>query len=98
MPELEGLSVELEGIVSALKSALSAERSGRDFQQKLAQLSEANVDTTALRCINCGFKDATVLRFTRERYNRRVYATKGRAGESPIWRESPTGRTRLRSS
>jgi len=29
-------------------------------------------------CIDCGFKDATVLRFTRDRYNRRVYATKGR--------------------
>ncbi len=41
-------------------------------------------------CIDCGFKDATVLRFTRERYNRRVYATKGRAGESPIWPRKPS--------
>ena len=41
-------------------------------------------------CIDCGFKDATVLRFTRDRYNRRVYATKGRAGESPIWPRKPS--------
>lgn len=41
-------------------------------------------------CIDCGFKDATVLRFTRDRYNRRVYATKGRAGESPIWPRRPS--------
>ena len=40
-------------------------------------------------CIDCGFKDATVLRFTRDRYNRRVYATKGRAGESAIWPRKP---------
>jgi len=32
----------------------------------------------------------TVLRFTRDRYNRRVYATKGRAGESPIWPRKPS--------
>ena len=30
--------------------------------------------------IDCGFKDAQVLRFTRDRYARRVYAVKGRAG------------------
>ena len=41
-------------------------------------------------CIDCGFKDATVLHFTRDRYNRRVYATKGRAGESPIWPRKPS--------
>ncbi len=41
-------------------------------------------------CVDCGFKDATVLRFTRDRYNRRVYATKGRAGESPIWPHKPS--------
>jgi phage terminase large subunit GpA-like protein len=41
-------------------------------------------------CIDCGFKDATVLGFTRDRYNRRVYATKGRAGESPIWPRTPS--------
>jgi phage terminase large subunit GpA-like protein len=41
-------------------------------------------------CIDCGFKDATVLRFTRDRYNRRVYATKGRAGESSIWPRKPS--------
>ena len=41
-------------------------------------------------CIDCGFKDATVLRFTRDRYNRRVYATKGRAGDSPIWPRKPS--------
>ena len=41
-------------------------------------------------CVDCGFKDATVLRFTRDRYNRRVYATKGRAGESPIWPRKPS--------
>jgi phage terminase large subunit GpA-like protein len=41
-------------------------------------------------CIDCGFKDATVLRFTRDRYNRRVYATKGRAGASPIWPRKPS--------
>ncbi len=41
-------------------------------------------------CIDCGFKDATVLRFTRDRYNRRVYATKGRAGEPPIWPRRPS--------
>jgi phage terminase large subunit GpA-like protein len=41
-------------------------------------------------CIDCGFKDATVLRFTRDRYNRRVYAIKGRAGESPIWPRKPS--------
>jgi phage terminase large subunit GpA-like protein len=41
-------------------------------------------------CIDCGFKDATVLRFTRERYARRVYAVKGRAGESPIWPRKPS--------
>jgi phage terminase large subunit GpA-like protein len=41
-------------------------------------------------CIDCGFKDATVLGFTRDRYNRRVYATKGRAGESPIWPRRPS--------
>jgi phage terminase large subunit GpA-like protein len=41
-------------------------------------------------CIDCGFKDATVLRFTRDRYNRRVYATKGRAGESSIWPRRPS--------
>ena len=35
-------------------------------------------------------KDATVLHFTRDRYNRRVYATKGRAGESPIWPRKPS--------
>ncbi len=42
------------------------------------------------KCIDCGFKDATVLHFTRDRYNRRVYATKGRAGESPIWPRKPS--------
>ena len=41
-------------------------------------------------CIDCGFKDATVLRFTRDRYARRVYAVKGRAGESPIWPRTPS--------
>jgi len=41
-------------------------------------------------CIDCGFKDATVLQFTRDRYNRRVYATKGRAGESSIWPRKPS--------
>jgi phage terminase large subunit GpA-like protein len=41
-------------------------------------------------CIDCGFKDATVLRFTRDRYARRVYAVKGRAGESPIWPRKPS--------
>jgi phage terminase large subunit GpA-like protein len=41
-------------------------------------------------CVDCGFKDATVLRFTRDRYNRRVYATKGRAGASPIWPRKPS--------
>jgi phage terminase large subunit GpA-like protein len=41
-------------------------------------------------CIDCGFKDATVLHFTRDRYNRRVYAVKGRAGESPIWPRKPS--------
>ena len=32
----------------------------------------------------------TVLRFTRDRYARRVYAVKGRAGESPIWPRKPS--------
>jgi phage terminase large subunit GpA-like protein len=41
-------------------------------------------------CVDCGFKDASVLRFTRDRYNRRVYAIKGRAGESPIWPRTPS--------
>jgi phage terminase large subunit GpA-like protein len=41
-------------------------------------------------CVDCGFKDATVLQFTRPRYNRRVYATKGRPGESPIWPRKPS--------
>ena len=41
-------------------------------------------------CIDCGFKDAVVLQFTRPRYNRRVYATKGRPGESPIWPRKPS--------
>ena len=31
-----------------------------------------------------------MLRFTRDRYARRVYAVKGRAGESPIWPRKPS--------
>lgn len=41
-------------------------------------------------CVDSGFKDATVLRYTRERYTRRVYAVKGRAGELPIWPRRPS--------
>ena len=41
-------------------------------------------------CVDCGFKDATVLQFTRPRYNRRVYATHGRPGEAPIWPRKPS--------
>ncbi len=40
--------------------------------------------------IDCGFKDALVLRFTRERYARRVYAVKGRPGQTPIWPRKPS--------
>ena len=41
-------------------------------------------------CIDSGYKDATVLRFTRDRYNRRVFATKGRSGEGTIWPHKPS--------
>ena len=40
--------------------------------------------------IDCGFKDALVLRFTRDRYPRRVYAVKGRPGQTPIWPRKPS--------
>ena len=40
--------------------------------------------------IDCGFKDALVLRFTRDRYARRVYAVKGRPGQTPIWPRKPS--------
>jgi phage terminase large subunit GpA-like protein len=40
--------------------------------------------------IDCGFKDAQVLRFTRDRYARRVYAVKGRPGQTPIWPRKPS--------
>src|SRR5581483_7787117 len=36
------------------------------------------------------FKDAMVLRFTRDKYTRRIYATKGRAGSIPIWPRKPS--------
>jgi len=48
-------------------------------------------------CIDSGYKDATVLRFTRDRYNRRVFATKGRSGDGTIWHTNPAARTRRRS-
>lgn len=41
-------------------------------------------------CVDSGYKDAMVLGFTRGRYSRRVYATKGRAGESAIWPRKPS--------
>ena len=41
-------------------------------------------------CIDSGYKDATVLRFTRDRYSRRVFATKGRTGEGTIWPRKPS--------
>jgi phage terminase large subunit GpA-like protein len=41
-------------------------------------------------CIDSGYKDATVLRFTRDRYNRRVFATKGRSGDGTIWPHKPS--------
>jgi len=41
-------------------------------------------------CIDSGYKDATVLRFTRDRYNRRVFATKGRSGAGTIWPHKPS--------
>jgi len=44
----------------------------------------------AAACIDCGFKDATVLRFTRDRYGRRVYAVKGKPGDAPIWPRKPS--------
>jgi phage terminase large subunit GpA-like protein len=44
----------------------------------------------AASCIDSGYKDATVLRFTRDRYNRRVFATKGRTGEGTIWPRKPS--------
>ena len=44
----------------------------------------------ACACIDTGFRDATVLKFTRTRFNRRVYAIKGRAGESAIWAHKPS--------
>ena len=45
----------------------------------------------ASACIDSGYKDAVVLRFTRDRYARRVYATKGRSGEnSTIWPRKPS--------
>jgi phage terminase large subunit GpA-like protein len=44
----------------------------------------------AASCIDSGYKDATVLRFTRDRYNRRVFATKGRTGDGTIWPRKPS--------
>lgn len=41
-------------------------------------------------CIDTGWKDATVLRFTRDRYNRRIFAIKGRSGDHPIWARKPS--------
>lgn len=41
-------------------------------------------------CIDCGFKDAAVLQYTRDRYARRVYAVKGKPGEAPIWPRKPS--------
>lgn len=41
-------------------------------------------------CIDSGYKDAMVLRFTRDKYGRRVFATKGRAGDLPIWPRKPS--------
>ena len=46
-------------------------------------------------CIDTGFRDATVLNFTRTRYNRRVYAIKGRAGDSPIWPRKPSRKNQV---
>ncbi len=41
-------------------------------------------------CIDSGYKDAMVLRFARDKYGRRVFAVKGRAGDLPIWPRKPS--------
>ena len=48
-----------------------------------------HADRGGVRSI-AGSRMRTVLRFTRDRYDRRVYAVKGRAGESPIWPRKPS--------
>ena len=58
----------------------------------LSQYAHENGQTLRIvaACIDSGYKDATVLRFTRDRYNRRVFATKGRSGEGTIWPHKPS--------
>ncbi len=46
-------------------------------------------------CIDSGYKDSTVLRFTRDKYNRRVFATKGRSGEGTIWPHKPSKKKQM---
>jgi phage terminase large subunit GpA-like protein len=40
--------------------------------------------------VDSGFKDAMVLRFCRDKFRRRVLATKGRTGDGPIWPRKPS--------
>jgi len=39
----------------------------------------------AAACVDCGFQQSTVQAFCLERMHRRIYATKGAAGQRPIW-------------
>ncbi len=41
-------------------------------------------------CVDSGYKDAMVLRFTRDKFGRRVYAIKGRSGDLSIWPRKPS--------
>jgi phage terminase large subunit GpA-like protein len=65
-----------------------------DQLECLLQSEYQHASGVALRivccCVDTGFKDATVLAFTRDRYRRRVYAIKGHAGEHPIWPRVPS--------
>lgn len=65
----------------------------RDLDELLkAEFTAANGGKLRIRaaCIDCGYKDAMVLRFTRERFGRRIFAVKGRAGALPIWPRKPS--------
>jgi phage terminase large subunit GpA-like protein len=47
--------------------------------------------------IDCGYKDGSVLKFTRDRFNRRVYAVKGSSGgDGPIWPGRPSKKNQTR--